>query len=201
MLLPQPSEMVPHAAPWSAQVFAVQPQAFGTPPPPHVSGALHVPQSSTLPQPSETWPQLAPSFSQVVGVQAVVPHLFAPSPPQKSPVSQLPQSITKLQPSGIEPHSAPKLEQVPGLQPPSAVLPPSLLPASSAALAFSASRSEVKEQETVESARPNALTRAAAIRSQATMTCYAPGGLRASSDGNAARFWHDLGRCRILACS
>ncbi len=60
MLFPQPSLMVPHDAPTSAQVFAVHPQALACPPPPHVSGDVHAPQSSTLPQPSLVVPHSAP---------------------------------------------------------------------------------------------------------------------------------------------
>ena len=48
------------------------PQTFGVPPPPQVSGSVHVPQFSMSGQvPSLMRPQLAPSAAHVVGVQHV----------------------------------------------------------------------------------------------------------------------------------
>ena len=46
------------------------PQTFATPPPPHVWGAVHVPQPSVPPQPSVIVPQFLPCAAHVVGVQA-----------------------------------------------------------------------------------------------------------------------------------
>lgn len=58
---PQPSGAAPQATPAGQVVAGVQPQTFGVPPPPHVCGAVQLPQFSVPPQPSETVPQLAPS--------------------------------------------------------------------------------------------------------------------------------------------
>ncbi len=44
--------------------------------PPHVAGAVQVPQLSSPPHPSPAGPQLKPSFAQVVGVQHE-PHMPA----------------------------------------------------------------------------------------------------------------------------
>src|SRR5438874_1751036 len=69
---PQPSPMGPQLAPAAAQVRGVQaggPHTLGVPPPPQVSGAVHMPQSSTPPQPSPTGPQLAPASAHVRAVQ------------------------------------------------------------------------------------------------------------------------------------
>src|SRR5262245_12715929 len=43
------------------------PQRFGTPPPPQVAGAAHVPQSMVPPQPSGTVPQFWPKEQVVAG--------------------------------------------------------------------------------------------------------------------------------------
>lgn len=53
---------VPH---FPLQLGAEQPQTFGVPPPPQVSGELQVPQFRMPPQPSDTWPQFFPSDAQV----------------------------------------------------------------------------------------------------------------------------------------
>jgi hypothetical protein len=53
------------------------PQTFGVPPPPHVAGAAHVPQSSALPHPFGTDPHSAPASAHVVGVQHM-PNGFDP---------------------------------------------------------------------------------------------------------------------------
>jgi len=118
MLLPQPSEMVPHAAPCAAQVLAVQPQALAMPPPPQLSGAVHLPQSRTSPHPSDTVPQLAPRSAQVFGRHGVVPQRFGPLPPQNKPVSHSPHSTLAPHPSGTLPHSAFAIAQVVGTHPP-----------------------------------------------------------------------------------
>jgi hypothetical protein len=60
---PQPSPAGPQLKPMSAQVFglhvgALVPHVEGVPPPPHVAGDVHEPQSSDPPQPSPAGPQL-----------------------------------------------------------------------------------------------------------------------------------------------
>jgi hypothetical protein len=61
-VLPQPSGTVPQfRLPSCAHVFgwhAGAPHLPATPPPPHVSGAVQVPQSTVPPQPSLTGPQV-----------------------------------------------------------------------------------------------------------------------------------------------
>jgi hypothetical protein len=65
------------------------PQTFGVASPPHVAGAVHVPQSSVPPQPSGIMPQFAPFAWQVVLMQ---PHTFdVPPPPHVSEPVQDPQ--------------------------------------------------------------------------------------------------------------
>jgi hypothetical protein len=54
---PQLSEIVPHSTPAGHTLRRVQPHWLGGPPPPHVSGEVHVPQESVLPQRSEALPQ------------------------------------------------------------------------------------------------------------------------------------------------
>jgi hypothetical protein len=49
-VFPQPSATAPHQ--FESQAAGVQPQTLFTPPPPQVSGAEQVPQSSAPPQPS-----------------------------------------------------------------------------------------------------------------------------------------------------
>ncbi len=163
MLLPQPSEIVPHSTPSAAQVVAVQPQACGTPPPPQVSGALQLPQSRMLLQPSEISPHSAASSAQVLGVHDEVPHWLGPSPPQNSPGEQPPQSSVLPQPSSTEPHSAPSSKHDLGTQlpsPPASLLPPPApelplepAPPSSSALPPCRSSSDVRLQETAVNAR------------------------------------------------
>lgn len=109
---PQPSDAVPHVAPTASHVFVVQPQWFGVPPPPHVSGGAHAPQSSIPVHPSDTSPQLMPRSAQVLGVHAVEPHMFGCSPPQCWPAGQPPQSTTLPHPSGAVPHCAPSSTHV-----------------------------------------------------------------------------------------
>jgi hypothetical protein len=57
--------------------MGVQPQTFVVPPPPQLSGAVQVPQSSVPQQPSGMVPQFLPSALQVVGAQHV-PNVDAP---------------------------------------------------------------------------------------------------------------------------
>jgi hypothetical protein len=100
MLLPHPSETVPHSAAALAQDVGVQPQAFDFPLPPQLSGGVQLPQSSTLLHPSDTLPQFALTCWQVLGMQGVLPHWFGPAPPQNNESSQPPQSRTPSHPSG-----------------------------------------------------------------------------------------------------
>jgi hypothetical protein len=71
---PHPSSPEPHCQPSCAHVFGVHPHWFATPPPPHVFGAVHVPQSVVPPQPSEIVPQFSPA-PHVFGAHVPVPHL------------------------------------------------------------------------------------------------------------------------------
>jgi len=68
---PQPSEIVPQSSPAGQVVIGVHPQTFAVPPPPQVSGAVHVPQSRVNPvqSPLAIVPQFLPRAAQVVGVQ------------------------------------------------------------------------------------------------------------------------------------
>jgi hypothetical protein len=76
--------MDPQTMPCAAHVVGVQPHTFATPglPPPHVAGAVHVPQSSVPPHVSEMLPQFFPWSAQLFGVHGVSPHLLGPPPPQ-----------------------------------------------------------------------------------------------------------------------
>ena len=80
---PQPSLTTPQVAPWLAQVLGKHnPQTFGVPLPPQVSGLEQVPQASVPPQPSPTEPQVAPRALHVLGTQAGTPQTFGvPLPP------------------------------------------------------------------------------------------------------------------------
>jgi hypothetical protein len=76
---PQPSAAGPQLIPSCAQVCGTHappggtavPQTLGVPAPPHVWGAVHVPQLRTPPQPLPTGPQFLPCPAQVSGVQLV----------------------------------------------------------------------------------------------------------------------------------
>jgi hypothetical protein len=81
---PHPSSITPQCAPAASHVLGLQPQRLAAPAPPHVSGAVHVPQLSVFPQPSETVPQFKLSVRHVFGTQIPVPHLFAPPTPHMS---------------------------------------------------------------------------------------------------------------------
>src|SRR5580658_4296570 len=63
---------------------SMYPHWLGTPPPPHVCGGVHGPQSSMLPQPSPAGPQPMFCCAQVCGVQeppSVKPHWSGTPPP------------------------------------------------------------------------------------------------------------------------
>ncbi len=108
--LPQLSVALPHSLPLHASPAAAQPQTFGVPAPPQVSGEEQLPQSSIPPQPLGTLPQSLPRSLQVLGVQ---PHRLAvPPPPQVSGEVQVPQSSVPPQPSPMDPQSLPSAEQV-----------------------------------------------------------------------------------------
>jgi hypothetical protein len=91
------------------------PHWWGVPPPPQVSPATQVPQS-TSPQPVSTFPQVACTWAQVLGVQ---PHCAGvPAPPHVVGEAQSPQERTPPHPSETLPHEAPTWEQVFGVHTP-----------------------------------------------------------------------------------
>jgi hypothetical protein len=99
----QPSGGFPH---WPVpQVSGVQPQTFGVPPPPQLSGDEHAPQSSVPPQSSEIEPQFLFFAAHVVFVQVPTPHLLGPAAPQVWFAAHVPQSSDPPQPSGAVPQS------------------------------------------------------------------------------------------------
>src|SRR4051812_43916919 len=106
MTLPQPSEIVPHWAPSSAQFFGEHgrlPQRFA-PSPPQISGAVHAPQLTIPPQPSGNIPQLTFFDSHVAGVQ---PHRWGvPPPPQVRGAAHVPQLSIPPHESATIPQSA-----------------------------------------------------------------------------------------------
>jgi hypothetical protein len=57
------------------------PHTLGWPPPPQVSGGVHVPQSIVPPHPSPAVPQSWPSWPQVFGTQPSGPP--SPAPPDE----------------------------------------------------------------------------------------------------------------------
>ncbi len=83
------------------------PHAPETPPPPHDSPFMQVPQESVAPHPSPVLPHASPCWTQVFGVQ-VVPHSKGrPAPPQVCPVGQSPQDSMAPHPSLMRPQLAP----------------------------------------------------------------------------------------------
>lgn len=113
------------------------PQWFFCPPPPHVAGAVHVPQSSVWPQPSDTDPQFASLAAHVVGTQVLPP----PAPPgifvqtpflQSSSEPQSPSALHATAQTPLGPHASPVGHSVfsaqdTGCPPPLPPLPPPLL--------------------------------------------------------------------------
>jgi hypothetical protein len=114
----------------SAHVFAVHvdmppspvvdplPQWLGTPPPPHVSGEVQVPQSTRPPQPSPCMPHVASSSAQVFLVHGPVPvpQTLGPPPPQISPGTvHVPQSTRPPHPSATGPQFFPRSVHVFGV--------------------------------------------------------------------------------------
>ncbi len=126
---PQPSATCPHVACAVAHVSGVQlaggapsgpdalaPQTFGFPPPPHVSGSVHVPHWMTLPQPSPCWPHVAPRSVHFFGTQGVLSPqtLGAAPPPHDAGAVQVPHWIVFPQPSPAAPHVIPSERHVLG---------------------------------------------------------------------------------------
>jgi hypothetical protein len=110
---PHPSGIEPQCSSMASQLVGVQPHVFGVSPPPHVWGAVHVPQSSMPPHPSGIEPQCASMASQLVGVQ---PHVFGVSPPPHVwGAVHVPQSSMPPHPSGTSPQLASASLQVLGV--------------------------------------------------------------------------------------
>ena len=91
-----------------------QPHTFAAPAPPHVWGAVQLPQLSVPPQPLAAEPQSLPSAAQVAGVQ---PHTFAmPPPPQFWGAVQVPQLRVAPHASATVPQFLPSAAQLVGTQ-------------------------------------------------------------------------------------
>ncbi len=110
-VLPQPSGGVPHAAETKEQVIGVQPQTLACGPPPHVSGAVQLPQVIVPPHPSSQGPQLN-GFGQAVSgthVQTLLTQLGRLG-------GHVPQSTKPPQPSEMLPQFCPAAHWVMGVQ-------------------------------------------------------------------------------------
>jgi hypothetical protein len=107
---------MPQVAPLLAQVTVdLQPHAPSVPPPPQVSGGVHVPQLRTCPQPSESMPQVTPDAAHVVGAQ---PQRFGtPEPPHVAGAVQLPQPTNPPQTFATAPQFAPTSAQFVSVHP------------------------------------------------------------------------------------
>ena len=111
------------------------PHTLGVPPPPHVCGAVHDPQSYEPPQPSLAMPQLMPPHAVDCGIcvhdgplstmppsgrRSDAPHVFgSPPPPQVVPVGQAappPQLTRPPQPSATAPQFCPEGQVASGTQ-------------------------------------------------------------------------------------
>ena len=105
---------------WWQEVAGVQPHTFGLlgVPPPQVSGAVHVPQSTTPPHPSGTVPQSSPAGHAVAGVQPQTLGLLGVPPPQVCGAVQVPHEIVPPQPSGMVPQLSGAGHAFKGTQPP-----------------------------------------------------------------------------------
>jgi hypothetical protein len=98
------------------------PHTLSVPPPPQVSGAAHVPQSSRPLHASEIVPQFFPCAVQVVGVQ---PQTFGvPPPPHVCGPAHVPHSSEPPQRSEIVLQFFPCAAQVVGVQPQTFGVPP-----------------------------------------------------------------------------
>jgi hypothetical protein len=111
--------------------LGVQPHTLAIPPPPQVSGVMHVPQLTVPPQPSETIPHVFPVAVQSVATVPGVQQTFGVSPcvgfpPQVCPpVHAGPQLIVVLQLFVSVPQFAPAGHVVTfGLHPHSLAVPP-----------------------------------------------------------------------------
>ena len=113
------------------------PQWFFCPPPPHVAGAVQVPQSSVWPQPSDSDPQFASSAAHVVGTQVLPPPaplgIFVQAPfVHASSEPQSPSALHATAQTPVGPHTSPEghcvlFVQDTGCPPPLPPLPPPLL--------------------------------------------------------------------------
>ena len=119
---PHPSPAGPHFRPIAVHVSGVQPSASllphspGFPPPPQVSGATHLPQSSKAPHPSPAGPHFRPSVAHEVGVHFGLPHSPGlPPPPQVPGGTQVPQSSLPPHPSPAGPQLIASFAQVVGV--------------------------------------------------------------------------------------
>ena len=77
----QPSGSVPQLPPGGQLVSALHPHWPAVPPPPHVWGAMQVPQDTVPPQPSGAVEQFCPTAHAFAGVSGVQPHLLGTPPP------------------------------------------------------------------------------------------------------------------------
>ena len=75
-----------------AHDFTVHPHWFSTPPPPHVSGAVHEPQSTVEPQPSSMVPQAAPTCRHDLGEQPSAWALLSDWASEEPPSAEVPAS-------------------------------------------------------------------------------------------------------------
>jgi hypothetical protein len=107
---PHPAGGVPHCAPSDPQVAGVQDVAHWKLPP-HVLGAVQVPQPRRPPQPSGGVPHVAPIDPHVCLVQVHVPDMHACGAVQPPHASVLPQ------PSDALPQLTPCCAQVIGVHP------------------------------------------------------------------------------------
>jgi hypothetical protein len=116
---PQPSGIVPQFRPSAVHEAFVQPHALGVPAPPHVSGAVQVPQVTVVPQFVVASPQLFPA--QAVARSGVQPQTFdTPPPPHVSGDAQEPHCSIHEHPSEIAPQFLPWSWQDFGVQVPAA---------------------------------------------------------------------------------
>jgi hypothetical protein len=84
----------------SCGVLGVQPHWLAVPPPPHVSGSVHMPHDRMPPQPSGAMPQSWPMGHACV----VQPHWFGvPPPPHVCGIMHVPQGTVPPHPSDAVP--------------------------------------------------------------------------------------------------
>src|SRR5256885_6275537 len=95
----------------------VLPHWPGTPPPPHVAGALQLPQFKIPLQPSPAGPQVRLCCAQVSGTQLDAHFPATPPPPQLCPAGQVPQGMVCPHPSAMVPQLFPCAMQVVGTHP------------------------------------------------------------------------------------